>query len=337
MNSLSFNDFFEMPLDELIHAASFVRHEHFNNEIEFCAIINAKNGRCTMDCRFCAQSIHYVTQVKDHELCPQRLATNESGSSQGAEAPIETQPHWDARIESYPLLERGKLVQETQSQWKRGIHRIGWVTSGCSANNDELSQIVEAASQCQGERLCVSLGQLDEESLKRLKKAGITRYHHNLETSEKFYPTVCSTQRWRDRYDTVCRAKRIGFEICCGGLFGLGESWQDRYDLALTLRELAVDSVPINFLSPISGTPLADQSKLSTEEGLRIIAMFRLLLPKTTIRICGGRPSTFGNRQSEVLDAGANAIMTGDYLTTNGISPESDLYMIEQHGFRTKS
>ncbi len=287
------------PLPELLREASRVRQERFGEEIEFCAILNVKSGRCAMDCRFCAQSVHHET-----------------------------------KSESYPLLPAETLLAETARQGQRGIHRIGWVGSGCSAGADEVSRIAEAASQFRGGRLCASLGQLDEEPLRRLKDAGITRYHHNLETSEAFYPNVCSTQRWSDRYDTVRRAKRLGFEICCGGLFGLGESWQDRYELAMTLRELDVDSVPINFLSPIPGTPLADRPNLTAEEGLRIIAMFRLLLPNTTIRICGGRPTTFGERQPDILQAGANAIMTGDYLTTSGVSPENDRRMIEQHGFR---
>lgn len=299
-NKTAIVDFQKSPSDELLREADRVRREQFDNTVEFCAIINAKNGRCAMDCRFCAQSVHHETQ-----------------------------------IESYPLLDHDVLISETERQWKRGIHRIGWVTSGCSADNDEITKITEAANQCHGGRLCASLGQLDRESLLRLKKAGISRYHHNLETSESFYTTICTTQNWSDRLATVRRAKDIGLEICCGGLFGLGESWEDRYDLAMTLKELEVDSVPINFLTPVSGTPLAEQPKLSVEDALRVIAMFRILLPKAAIRICGGRPSTLGKRQSEILHAGANAIMTGDYLTTSGVSPESDLQMIQQHGFQT--
>ncbi len=292
--------FTNMPLDELLHEASRMRNEQSGNEIEFCAIVNAKSGRCAMDCRFCAQSVHHGTNV-----------------------------------ESYPLLDADALVSETQKRWNRGIHRIGWVTSGCSATDDEITQIADAALRCRGGRLCVSLGQLDENALRRLKEAGVTRYHHNLETSEAFDPSVCSTQKWSDRLATVRRAKKIGLEVCSGGLFGLGESWQDRYDLAMVLQEIGVDSVPINFLNPIPGTPLAGRPRLSVEEGLRILAMYRILLTKATIRICGGRPTTFGDRQSEILRSGVNAIMTGDYLTTGGISPENDLRMIQENGFRT--
>jgi len=293
------DDFLKPPLEELLYEASRVRHERFGNEIEFCSIINAKSGRCAMNCRFCAQSVHHTT-----------------------------------KIESYPLLDSETLVTETQKQWNRGIHRVGWVASGRSIDSDDVSKIVEAAKQCHGGRLCASLGQLDRESLQRLKKAGITRYHHNLETSEAFYPAICDTQKWSDRLATIERAKSVGLEICSGGLFGLGESWKDRYDLAMVLREIEVDSIPINFLNPIPGTSLAGQPILSVEKALRMMAMFRILVPKATIRICGGRPSTFGDRQAEILRSGINAIMTGDYLTTSGISPESDFQMIQVFGFR---
>ena len=293
------NDFQKAPLDELLCEANSVCREHFGNEIEFCAIVNAKSGRCSMDCRFCAQSVHHQTQ-----------------------------------IEPYPLLDAATLIGETKKQWQRGINRVGWVTGGCTVGDDEITKITESAKRCQGGRLCASLGQLDTNSFERLKSAGVSRYHHNLETSKEFYPNICSTQKWSDRLATVYRAKNIGLEICCGGLFGMGESWKDRYELAMTLKELDVNSVPINFLNPIPGTPLADSIVLSIEESLRIIAMFRILLPKSSIRICGGRPSTFGDRQSETLRAGANALMTGDYLTTSGISPETDLQMICRHGFQ---
>ena len=294
-DNLSVRDFSTVPLDELLLESSRVRQEHFGDKIEFCAIVNAKGGRCAMNCRFCAQSAHYTTT-----------------------------------IESYPLLNAKILVSETQKQWNRGIHRIGWVASGVLAGDEDISKITEAAKQCRGGRLCASLGQASREALQNLKDAGFTRYHHNLETSERFYPNICDTQKWSDRLATVERAKSLGLETCSGGLFGLGESWQDRYDLAIVLREIGVDSIPINFLNPIPGTPLANTPILSLEEALRILAMFRILVPKAAIRICGGRPAVFGNRQSEMLRSGLNAIMTGDYLTTSGISLEIDRQMIQQ-------
>jgi len=300
------DDFQKTPLEELLYEASYVRHEQFGNGIELCAIINAKSGRCAMNCRFCAQSVHHAT-----------------------------------KIESYSLLDTETLVSETQKQWNRGIHRIGWVTSGRSTDGGDILKIAEAARQCVGQnaghchggRLCTSLGQLDLKALQNLKRAGITRYHHNLETAESFYPTICDTQKWSDRLATVERAKSVGLEVCSGGLFGLGESWKDRYDLAMVLRKVGVDSIPINFLNPIPGTPLAGLPVLSVEEALRIMAMFRILVPKATIRVCGGRPSTFGDHQAEILRSGINAMMTGDYLTTSGVSLESDFQMLQASGF----
>ena len=297
--SLTSDDFQHASLDELMLEADRVRRERSGNTVELCAIVNAKSGRCSMDCRFCAQSVHHKTV-----------------------------------IETYPLINCEKLLEATTSNWNRGVQRVGWVTSGCSATDVEVEQLAESAEKHQNSRICVSLGQLSAEALSKLKSAGITRYHHNLETSKRFYPSICSTQNWEDRYKTVQRAKTSGFEVCSGGLFGLGESWADRMELALTLRELEVDSVPLNFLSPIPGTPLGNQPKLTAEEGLRIIMLFRIMLPKATIRICGGRPTTFGDRQSEIFSAGVDALMTGDYLTTSGISVERDLKMLVDCGRR---
>jgi len=258
-----------------------------------------------MDCRFCAQSQHHNTTV-----------------------------------ETYPLASAEDLVAETRKLWNQGIQRIGWVSSGRSPSAEEVDTIVESATtllEAEDKKpiCCASLGQLDTSALQRLKAAGFCRYHHNLETSERFYPSICTTQRWQDRRATVERVKELGWSVCSGGVFGLGETWDDRWQLALTLKELDVDSVPINFLNPISGTPLADKSLLSPEEALRIIALFRLTLPKASLRICGGRPAVFARREQDELlfRAGANALMTGNYLTTSGISPEKDREMIERGGF----
>lgn len=267
-------------------------------EIELCSIVNVKSGRCSMDCRFCAQSAHYQTGVCE-----------------------------------YPLMEPSALRTRSVFFWEQGVHRVGWVAGGCSIDRTETEQIAMAAQSLQGNGcLCASLGQLSGEALSLLKQSGINRYHHNLESSERYYPNLCSTQSWRDRLETVCRAKELGMEVCSGGLFGLGESWEDRIELALTLRSLQVDSVPINFLQPIPGTPLADRTLLSAEEALRIIAVFRIILPHTRIRICGGRPIVLEARQNEIFRFGADALMTGDYLTTRGNGIDADKEMIQQNG-----
>ena len=298
-------DIINAPLDELLNETIRVRSAEFGNEIDLCAIVNIKSGRCAMDCRFCAQSQHYA-----------------------------------ASVETYPLVSAEELATETHKLWDQNIHRIGWVSSGRSPAREEIDAIVNSATSLfntGGEQrlCCTSLGQLDTPALRRLKDAGFCRYHHNLETSERFYPSVCTTQHWRDRRATVERVKELGWSVCSGGLFGLGETWEDRLQLALTLKNLEVESVPINFLNPISGTPLVNQTLLTPDEALRIVALFRLTLPKATIRICGGRPAVFANREQDELlfRAGANALMTGNYLTTSGISPEKDRDMIERSGY----
>ena len=304
-NTSMLTDIINAPLDDLLNETDKVRSVEFGNEIDFCAIVNIKSGRCPMDCQFCAQSQHHNTTV-----------------------------------ETYSLVSAEDLIAETRKLWNQGIRRIGWVSSGRSPTTEEIDSIIESATPLLAAKganqlCCASLGQLGTPALQRLKEAGFCRYHHNLETSERFYPSICTTQRWRDRRDTVERVKELGWAVCSGGVFGLGETWEDRLQLALTLKELDVDSVPINFLNPISGTPLADRALLSPEEALRIVALFRSTLPKATIRICGGRPAVFARREQDELlfRAGANALMTGNYMTTSGISPEKDREMIERGGF----
>ena len=297
-------DIINAPLDELLTEADRVRAETFGNEIDLCAIVNIKSGRCAMNCRFCTQSQHH-----------------------------------DTTIESYPLLHAEKLSVKTHKLWDQNILRIGWVSSGRSTTIKGIDRIADFATTILAadgtKQICASLGQLKTPELSRLKAAGFCRYHHNLETSERFYSSICTTQRWQNRRATVERVKELGWSVCSGGLFGLGETWEDRWQLALTLKELEVDSVPINFLTPVPGTPLAGQPPLSTEEALRIVVLFRLTLPKATIRICGGRPTVFAKRKQDELlfRAGANALMTGNYLTTSGISPEKDQQMIERNQF----
>ena len=300
MANTTLPDIIHTPLDELLNEANRVRSETFKNEVDLCAIVNIKNGRCAMDCRFCAQSQHHNTTIETH-----------------------------------PLIQIDELSSATCKFWEQNIPRVGWVASGRSLKTDELDTVLDGVkSILSGERakqVCASLGQLDSSELSALKDVGVCRYHHNLETSERFYPSICTTQRWKDRRATVERVKELGWKICSGGLFGLGETWEDRLQLALTLKTLEVDSVPINFFSPISGAPLADRQPLSSEEALRIVALFRLTLPKATIRICGGRPMVFTAREQDELlfRAGANAFMTGNYLTTSGISPEKDREMFQ--------
>ncbi len=290
----------QASLAELCKAATEVREKFFGNKVRLCMIINAKSGVCDMDCTFCSQSGHNK-----------------------ADAPV------------YPFLESDKLADRFRQIDGNQAHNCGVVTSGGRLSGDDIDKFIAAVDAVRGNvsfGVCGSLGRLSDTDLARLKAAGIDRYHHNLESSEGYYPSICTTQQWQSRLGTVKAAIAMGMKVCSGGLFGLGESWGDRIDLALALDELDVDSIPINFLYPHAGTPLGSSQLLLADDALRIIAIYRLILPDKTLRICGGRAAVLGERQCEIFAAGANALMTGDYLTTSGQVPDSDRRMIESLG-----
>ena len=290
--------------EALFSGASALRRASFGRKVELCAIINARSGNCGMDCAFCAQSRHSKTPSAVFDLLP-----------------------------AAELRERLRLLSDLP------LAHVGIVTSGGALEKAEVQQlaaVLESLPEAelahwQG-KVCGSLGRLPVASLTRLKEAGLVRFHHNLETSEEYYPQVCTTQRWSERLDTVRRARGVGLEVCSGGLFGMGESWEQRVDFALRLRHEGVEQVPINFLHPQPGTRLAAQKPLQADEALRIIAIVRHILPLATLRVCGGRPTVLGERQTDIFVAGANALMTGDYLTTEGKGPQDDCAMIEAQG-----
>lgn len=290
-----------MDLLELIWAANRVREHFFGRQVSFCSIINAKSGRCPSDCVFCAQSARYQAQIEVHSM-----------------------------------MGKGELLNAIRGTAGNGASHVGIVTSGAKApGGRELEALLEAVQEVEWEgnvNICCSLGQIDETQARLLKEAGVTRYHHNLETSRAFYRNVSKMIDYEAKVATVRAAKSAGMETCCGGIFGLGESWEDRVDLAMTIRELDVDSVPLNFLRPVKGTPLGDVTPLSPREALRIIALFRLMLPDKTIKVCGGREYVLRDVQSWMFHAGANGAMLGNYLTTTGRPPEEDLQMVEDLG-----
>ena len=223
-----------------------------------------------------------------------------------------------------------------------GADRFGIVTSGESAcrNQRDFEAICAAAKEIQASgcvNACVSIGKLAPGDVEKLGAAGVRRIHHNLETSGRFFPEICTTHSHADRVDTVRNVKAAGIETCCGGIFGLGETWEDRVDMALELRGLGVDSVPINFLNPVPGTPLGGRPLLPPTEALRIIALYRFLLPDKEIKVCGGREMTLRDLQSWMFRAGASGTMIGDYLTTKGRSPADDLRMIADLGLTQRS
>ena len=267
-----------------------------------CGIINAKSGRCPENCAFCAQSAHYQT-----------------------DAPV------------YPLCDTETLVRRAEELAANEVDRFGIVTSGTALSDRDLDALCESALRIGREvriSLCASLGLLTPERAVRLGEAGFTSYHHNLEPSASHFPAICTTHAYEQDMDTVRVAKAAGFRVCSCGIFGLGETWEQRIELAQTLAELGVDSLPLNFLNPIPGTPLGDSPLLPPSEALRVVALMRLLNPERDVLICGGRAKTFGDWQSWVFAAGANGVMTGNYLTTTGCAFCEDSALYEVLGLR---
>ena len=295
-----YRDAEKKPL-RLYKEADRLRQEFFGNKVELCSIINAKSGNCSQDCAFCAQSVHHKTDIA-----------------------------------SYPLVSAEKIAGCAKSAAGLKACAFGIVTSGGSIDeNGEFSEICDAIRRIKKDGLVnpdVSLGTLNSHMARRLKGAGLLRYHHNLETSEKFFPNICGTHSYKDRIATIKIAKEAGLGVCCGGLFGLGESIEDRIDFVFALKELDVDAVPLNFFIPVKGTPLETAKPLKQEEILMTIALFRMVLPDKHIKVCGGRELNLKNRQEEIFSAGASGMMIGGYLTQGGRPPEDDLKMLDKLG-----
>lgn len=290
----------------LIFWADRVRRYFKGNEIDLCAIVNAKSGRCSEDCRFCAQSSHHPT-----------------------------------RIAKYPLLPEQELLAAAERAGASGAGRFSLVTSGRSLlKAGELERICLVIAALRGQKKlspCASLGLLSRDQARALKGAGLARYHHNLETGPGFYSAICSTHTFADRVRTLEIAREQGFSLCSGGIFGLGETLQDRIELALVLKKLRVDSVPLNFLNPIPKTPLAGQPPLPPLEILKSIALFRFILPEADIRSCGGREKALRTLQPLMYLAGCNGTMIGNYLTTAGRSPAEDVQEILDLGLKPRT
>ena len=286
---------------DLFAAANRIRQHFRDGTVGLCSIINAKSGACPEDCSFCAQS---------------------SKNS--------------ASMRVYPLIKKETVIEKAMAAVKAGVKRFSVVTSGRKVSGRELSEIAGLISAIRETGLlpCASLGLLSGEELSVLKDAGLDRYHHNLETSERFFTQICSTHAFADKVETARAATAAGLSLCSGGIFGMGETWQDRIDMAFSLRELGADSVPINFLIPIKGTALAHRGLLHPLEALKIISLFRFVLPAKEIRVCGGRTQILGELHSMIFFAGADGMITGDYLTTMGRRPEDDLRLIEIYGLK---
>ena len=286
---------------DLAAVANRVRDEFNGNKIDLCSLLNAKSGRCSEDCAFCAQSAHYKT-----------------------EAP------------AYSLMNADQMVREAKEAQKGKARRFCLISSGRQLNDKEFEVILSGLDRIRKETpfdLDCSLGTLSEERAKSLKKVGVTRYNHNLETAESHFSKICTTHSFQDRVRTIEVLKQQGFSVCCGGIIGLGESPQQRLELAFSLRQLGIDCIPFNILNPRPGTPLENSDPVPPMEIIKTIALFRLVIPRGTIKIAGGREANLRDLQSLALLSGANGLIVGNYLTTPGRSSEDDLAMVKDIGF----
>ncbi len=289
----------EPPLHALFEAASTIRETFRGRSVDLCSVVNAKSGGCGEDCFYCAQSVRYNTNIK-----------------------------------RYPLMDRDEILARAEEARLSGARRFCIVTGGRKVSRQELEVIASAIREIRriGLLPCATLGLLDGEELDLLKGSGLQRYHHNLETSEEYFPRVCTTHTYGEKLRTIQAVRECGLSLCSGGIFGMGESWRDRVRMAFRLKGLGVDSVPINFLMPIEGTPLGHLETLHPIEALRIVSIYRFILPDREIRLCGGRLQTLGEFNSMIFLAGADGLMIGNYLTQKGRSAGDDLAMIRTLG-----
>lgn len=287
-------------LSEILFATDFLRRARFGNRVRLCTITNGKSGRCSEDCRFCSQSAHGSADVPVYDLLP-----------------AET-------------LREGALFAASH-----GVDRYSIVTSGRGMKEGDLTLLCDAVSGFPkgSTRYCASLGIQSVADMERLKAAGVSRYHHNLETAKSLFSRICTTHTYEERIATIAAAKKAGLSVCSGGIFGLGETNPQVVEMAKTLRDLKVDAVPMNFLVPIAGTPMAAQPPLTALRCLQLICVFRFVLPKTDLIICGGRSQNLRSLQPLAFTAGATGLMTGDYLTTPGSALQGDLAMLADGGW----
>ena len=281
-------------------AADRIRRRFRGRTVHLCGIVAVRMGRCGEDCRWCAQSAHWKTGVTPHDL-----------------------------------LCAKDVVRAAEAAEAAGAGHLGLVSSGGRLSDAEFDGVLDAGhAVCETTSLdvCASLGAVTVDRVRRLREAGFARYNHNLETSARHFPRVCTTHTWEDRRRSARAVVEAGLELCCGGLFGIGETDEDRVDLALSVRDLGATVVPLNFLHPMPGTPLADAAPLSPTDVLSIVAMFRLILPQQIITVAGGREKNLRDLQCLMFLAGADACLIGNYLTTAGRPPDKDLAMIRDLG-----
>ena len=300
MNKQDLLDLYNLPLEELISKAEQVTKENFNNEVEVCSIISARTGKCGENCKYCSQSVHNHADI----LC-------------------------------HPLMSVEEVKAAAEQAKANGASRFCIVTSGRSENGDEFNKILEmikAVASIKGIHCCASLGLLNKEQIQQIKEAGVERFNHNINTSKNYHKEICTTHNFEDRVNTVNMIKEAGMEACTGVILGMGESREDRIDMALSLKELNPKTVPINFLNPIKGTPLEGfEDKIDEEEILKTICIFRIILPNAMLRYAGGRTTRLSHEnQKRGIVAGINSVLVGNYLTTAGSNSKDDKEMLKE-------
>lgn len=291
------------PLEELCESADRIRRHFCGSRFDLCTIINGKSGRCSENCRFCAQSAHNHTGVTE-----------------------------------YPLLLDDEIVAQAKRDHEQGVLRYSIVTSGKRLSDGEVERMCGVIRRIRSEvgiQVCVSFGLLNEEQYRKLKEAGALRVHNNLETSRENFANVCTTHTFGDKINAIRAAQAAGLAVCSGGIMGLGETPKDRISMAMSLRELGIKSVPVNMLNPIPGTPFEKNPRLTADDMRRIVAVYRFILPEASIRLAGGR-GLLEDKGKGCFVSGANAAISGDMLTTAGITTKTDLEMLEELGYEVK-
>ena len=289
----------EAELSEL-QAGAFLLQKHFRgNHIDLCTIVNGRSGRCSENCKYCAQSAYHHTGV-----------------------------------EEYPLMSKEELFRHAKANQEGGANRFSIVTSGRALSGKEFETVLEAYKEMNDTlsiHLCASHGILTEEQLQKLYEAGVRQYHHNIETSKRYFPEICTSHTYDDRIKTIRLAQKAGLNVCSGGIIGMGETWADRIDMAISLSELNIKSIPINSLMAIPGTKLEGMPPLSGDDILRTIALFRFINPEADIRMAAGR-KLMPENGATAFKAGASASITGNMLTTSGTTMKDDLEILKKLG-----
>jgi len=291
-------------LEEMLDCAGKLQKKYCGNLVDFCSIINGRSGRCSEDCKYCAQA-----------------ACNHTG------------------IDEYGFLPKEEIIKAAKANQDAGVNRFAIVTAGRALKGKDFDKAIEVYEEMHKTmhiQLCASMGFIDREQFRRLKAAGVTSYHHNIETSRRNFPNICTTHTFEDKIRTIRIAREEGICVCSGGIIGMGETWDDRIDMALTLAELGIESIPLNALMPIKGTPLQDMPQISAEDVARTVAVFRFINPTANIRLGAGR-GILPKSGATVIGRGASASITGNMLTTAGAATiASDMQMLKDLGLTNK-